>query len=92
MSWQCEWTLGNHEKQVALQERALSIQEQSHGPNHRNVANTLLNLGTAYGNLGDKHKQVAFHERALAIQEPLFGLQNPIVKITLEALSVATEP
>ncbi len=35
-----------------LLDRALVIQERDFGPDHREVAVTLMSLGNAYGNLG----------------------------------------
>ena len=37
------------------------------------MADTLTNLGAAYGNLGDQAKKRDFLERALAIEERAFG-------------------
>ena len=68
--------LGDPQKQKELLERALAIQEKHYGPDHFEVAITLVNLGNAYGDLGDPQKQKELLERAL----PIFERQNhPIV-------------
>ena len=40
------------ERHRDLLERALAIDEREYGPEHREVAKTLVNLGNAYGDLG----------------------------------------
>ena len=40
-----------------LVERALAIEEREYGPDHREVAVTLENLGWACGRLGDAAKE-----------------------------------
>lgn len=47
----------NLEKTKQLLENALVENDKSYGPDHFNVANTLGNLGDAYGALGDQNKQ-----------------------------------
>ncbi|WCR53664.1 MAG: hypothetical protein PG981_000686 [Wolbachia endosymbiont of Ctenocephalides orientis wCori] len=68
-------------------EKALVIKERHYGPDHFEVAKTLANLGTAYGDLGNHNKQKELLERAI----PIFEKYNhPIVsrlKCRLEKLT-----
>mgnify|MGYP001322658050 CR=1 FL=1 len=61
---------------LKLLERALAIQEREYGPDHREVAVTLTNLGNAYGALGDAAKKRELLERALAIKEREYGPEH----------------
>ncbi len=38
-------------------ERALQIQEREYGKDHREVATTLMQLGSMYGAIGDAERQ-----------------------------------
>eukprot|EP00971_Amphidinium_carterae_P119949 2375941-Amphidinium_carterae.1 len=58
-------------------ERALQIQDPHYGPDHPEVAKTLVNLGNAYGALGDTSKKRDYLERALHIQERHYGPDHP---------------
>ena len=64
-------------------ERALAIQEREFGPDHRELAATLGNLGGVWGDLGQPGKARELYERALAIQEREFGPDHPEVATTL---------
>ncbi len=75
--------------EVLLLERVLAVQEHHYGAEHLALAETLLNLGIAYGNLGDDQKKKALLKRALAIQERHYGLEHLAVAITLVRLGDA---
>merc|ERR1711964_866854 len=64
-------------------------EERIYGPNHREVASTLTNLGSAYGALGDAEKQRELLERALAIDEREYRPNHREVAITLTNLGNA---
>ena len=49
------WDLGGAQKTRDLVEKALRIKEREYGHQHRQVAITLDNLGSAYGGLGCTH-------------------------------------
>jgi len=67
----------------------LIILERHYGPDHVEVAITLVNLGTAYGDLGDAKQMKAFLERALIIQEWHYGPDHVEVARTLTNLGNA---
>eukprot|EP00971_Amphidinium_carterae_P241832 4801878-Amphidinium_carterae.1 len=69
--------LGDASKQRDYLERALQ-----YGPDHPEVAKTLMNLGNAYGDLGDASKKREYVERALRIAEPHYGPDHPEVAKT----------
>merc|ERR1712217_527844 len=51
----------------------MGIKEKEYGPEHREVAITLANLGNAYGDLGDAARKRDLLERSLRIKEREFG-------------------
>merc|ERR1712096_336768 len=70
-------------------ERALAIFKREYGPDHREIAPALTNLGNAYGTLGDAEKMRDFLERALAIFEREYGPDDREVAIILTNLGGA---
>eukprot|EP00971_Amphidinium_carterae_P024204 477903-Amphidinium_carterae.1 len=62
-------------------ERALQIQDPHYGPDHIQVAITLMSLGIAYGELGDASKMRDYFERALQIED---FLKSPIMVQTIQ--------
>jgi tetratricopeptide (TPR) repeat protein len=83
--------LGDAKGSKTYYERALAITERHYGPEHPNVATTLMNLGNALGALGDAEGSKTYYERALAIKECHYGPEHPNVASTLNNLSVAEE-
>ena len=81
-------TLGETRQAVSFFERALAIREQVYGPNHPDVAKTLVGLGAAWGDLGDARKAVSHLERALAIYKQAHGPNHPDVAMTLRVLEL----
>jgi tetratricopeptide (TPR) repeat protein len=77
------------EKSRGLLERALTIDERHYGPDHPEVATTLVNLGNAYGSLGDAQKSRELLEHALTINERHYGPDHPEVAPTLGSLGIA---
>eukprot|EP00971_Amphidinium_carterae_P009387 185501-Amphidinium_carterae.1 len=69
--------IGDASKTREYLERALQIKEAHSGPDHPEVARTLVNLGIAYGDLGDAAKKRDYLERALQIQEAHYGPDHP---------------
>ncbi len=69
--------------------QATGIDERVYGPDHREVAITLTNLGNAYGDLGDAERQRDLLERALRIEERVYGPDHREVAITLTNLGNA---
>jgi tetratricopeptide (TPR) repeat protein len=83
------WALGDGQKSREWWERALPILERHYGTDNPNVAQTLMNLGNAYGSLGDSQKQQELLERALKIKERHYGPDHPEVAVTLTNLGNA---
>ena len=68
---------------------SLEIIEREYGPDHREVAITLINLGNAYGSLGDATKQRDLLERALNIKvnvSNLITLYLPEISFVIEEI------
>jgi len=68
--------------------RALTIREKSLGPDHPDVALSLLNLATLYSDLGDYAKAEPFYQRALAIREKSLGPEHPLTARSLDNLAI----
>jgi tetratricopeptide (TPR) repeat protein len=83
-------SLGNREREREreLLERALAIKERHYGPDHPQVATTLISLGNAYGSLADTQKSRELLERALAINERHYGPDHPNVAVILTNLGI----
>ncbi len=64
--------LGNVVKKRDVLIEAVSIKEKHYGVNHCEVAKTLGNLATAYGDLGEYKVAINLLERSLAIQKENF--------------------
>merc|ERR1711937_1015471 len=72
-------------------ERALKLDEEYLGPNHRDVAVTLTNLANACGRLGDVQKRESMLERAYKIKLDAYGAKNAELAPTLFNLASAKE-
>merc|ERR1712050_624714 len=70
-------------------ERALAIKLREYGPNHREVAITLTNLGSAYGDLGDAATSRDLLERSLRIKEREFGRMHVSSAVARTNLAIA---
>eukprot|EP00971_Amphidinium_carterae_P058419 1155748-Amphidinium_carterae.1 len=70
-------------------ERALRMEEAHYGPDHQELAKTLMNLGNAYGEFGDASKMRDCLERALQIEEAHYGPDHQEVATTLMNLGNA---
>jgi tetratricopeptide (TPR) repeat protein len=81
--------LGEPRRALKLLERALAIQEREYGPEHREVAMTLHNLGNAHGALGDPAMQKELLERVLAIEGREYGPEHRNLASTLHDLGIA---
>jgi tetratricopeptide (TPR) repeat protein len=65
--------LGQPDKARGIYEQALALKERSYGPNHRELASTLHNLGNAWIELGQSDEARKLFERALAIRTRVTG-------------------
>jgi tetratricopeptide (TPR) repeat protein len=79
------------EDQAARQqhERALRIREEVFGPDHPDVAISLVNLGGVLVSLGDREGARDHLQRALTILEAAYGRDHPDVGTTLAGLATA---
>eukprot|EP00971_Amphidinium_carterae_P078074 1544704-Amphidinium_carterae.1 len=85
--------LGDYRKQRDCLETVLRIEETHYGPEHVEVAMTLMRLGNAYGDLGDHHeKQRDCLEKALRIFEAHYGPEHVMVANCLNNLGHAYGP
>jgi CHAT domain-containing protein/tetratricopeptide (TPR) repeat protein len=71
--------------------RALEVRERALGPEHPDVAWTLLNLANVHYDLGDFAESAALNRRALAIREKHFGPDHVHVAVSLMNLGNAVE-
>jgi tetratricopeptide (TPR) repeat protein len=69
-------------------ERALKIDDESHGPRQKNVVSDVSNLGSAMRALGDLVGAKAALERVLKINESTFGPHDPKVATDVNKLGV----
>jgi len=70
-----------------LLERALTITEAAHGPEHPDVATSLGNLALALRDLGEPAAARPLLERALTITEAANGPEHPVVATSLNNLA-----
>ena len=69
-------------------ERALSLCEETYGPNHPKVATVLNNLGLVLKNMGDLEGAKKNFERALKMGEKTYGPNHPKVAIRINNLGM----
>lgn len=79
--------VGQREKILPLNLRALQIREKVLGPNHIDTAESLNIIGTAYSNQGEHGKAIALYLRALAIREKNLGAEHKDVATSLKNLA-----
>jgi CHAT domain-containing protein/Tfp pilus assembly protein PilF len=70
-----------------LAERAVAIKERALGPDHPEVATSLMNVAVVRARGGDPAGAKQILERALAIREASLGPDHPLVAASLEALA-----
>jgi tetratricopeptide (TPR) repeat protein len=70
-----------------LYERALSISEKLHGPEHPEVATLLDKLATDLGEGANYSEAERLYQRALAIREKALGPEDPDVAVILSELA-----
>ena len=69
--------LGDHQKELEYDLKALQIREQVLPPNHPDLAVSYNNMGMAYGHLGDHQKELEYQHKALGIQEQSLPADHP---------------
>lgn len=77
---------GKYREAVPLAKEALKVAEQTFGPDHPHMAQSLNNLGVLYERQGQYAKAEHLYKRALGILEKTVP-NNPMVLATLERLA-----
>jgi len=81
---------GRYAEAEALFKRALSIREQVLGPNHKEVAQSLLNLGALLGDVeGRDQEAIALYKRAVGILASVLGLESADLAMATGNLAIA---
>jgi tetratricopeptide (TPR) repeat protein len=68
---------GDYERGRALHEEALAIRESVLGPEHPNVALSLVNMASAHARAGDLDEARRVSERSVVITEAALGPEHP---------------
>jgi len=79
---------GNYQKAALIYEKSLAILLVDEGEEGKNVATSLSNLATVYGNLGRYKEAAELLEKALKSDIANFGEQHPTVAIRQSNLAV----
>jgi tetratricopeptide (TPR) repeat protein len=82
------WVRAKLQQARALLEQALAILEARRGPDHPDVARTLMALGTVIYDLGDLSTSRTYLERALTIQEARLSRDHPDLAYSLHNLGL----
>ena len=69
--------LGNHDKELEYELKALKISEEVLGERHPDTATSYNNVGMTYGDLGNYDKELEYKLKALKIREEVLGEQHP---------------
>ena len=69
--------LGDHEKQLEYNLKALGIREKKLPPDHPNLAVSYSNVAATYGALGDHEKELEYDLKALGILEKKLPPDHP---------------
>jgi CHAT domain-containing protein/Tfp pilus assembly protein PilF len=81
---------GRYAETEVLFKRALALREQILGPNHKEVAENLINLGALLTDVEGRYQEaIALYQRAISIQKAVLGEDNDDVAMTLGNLAVA---
>ena len=70
-------SMGEYEKALLLQKKALNIQEKIFGDEYPNIATSYANLATLYQSMGEYEKALPLYEKSLAIREKVLGEEHP---------------
>jgi tetratricopeptide (TPR) repeat protein/CHAT domain-containing protein len=82
------YSQGKYADAAKVGERVLQITEQAEGPNSRNTAGAINNLGAVYQAQSRHEEALKAYSRALAIHEKAQGPEHPDVAATLNNLAV----
>ena len=78
---------GHYDRAVVVAKMALQVAEQSLGPDHPNVANSLNSLAGLYRTQGQYTQAEPLFKRSLAIWEKALGPNHPDVANSLNSLA-----
>ncbi len=80
---------GQYDESEKLNQQALAIYQQIHGPSHPVVAEILINLGAIQQDTGHYKEAETFHRQALTILEKFYGADHPKTASTLTLIGRA---
>jgi tetratricopeptide (TPR) repeat protein len=80
--------MGQHEKAIELLEQALRIYERTVGRMHREAADVIFDMSTAYYNLGELVKAEELGREAVAIREKTLGHDHESTKKARDKLLI----
>ena len=75
------YTLGEYNKAIEYNEKALKINLATLGENHPTIATSYNNIGLAWDGKGEYEKAIEFYNRALKIFIATLGENHPKVKV-----------
>lgn len=78
---------GQYDRALKVAKAALQVAEQNVGPDHPDVADSLIGLALLYQTQGDHAKAEPLFKRALAILEKALGPDHPNVATLLDNLA-----
>jgi tetratricopeptide (TPR) repeat protein len=78
---------GNYVQAEPLHKRSLTISEKALGPEHPNVARSLINLALLYTDQGKYSEAEPLYKRSLAVREKVLGPEHPDVARSLNSLA-----
>ena len=82
------YTLGNYDRMLELQQKALDIVIERDGEEHGFVATSYNQIGVAWEMKGDYDKALKYHEKAIEISERTYGKEHPTTAIIYNNLGI----
>jgi tetratricopeptide (TPR) repeat protein len=80
--------LGEYQKRLQYDERALAIRIELFGERHPDTAASFDNVAGSYNGLGEYQKDLEYAERALAIRRELFGEMHSDTATSLDSVGI----
>ena len=71
------FSLGSFDQALPLAQQSLQLSEKALGPEHPQTAQSLMVLGSLYGQMGVHDKALSLSQRALQISEKVSGPDRP---------------
>lgn len=79
--------LGDHQKALEYERKALAIRKKVLPPEHPNLASSYNNVGMTYGQLGRHRKELVYELKALEIQEKVLPPEHPDLAISCKNIA-----